>query len=116
MPNGAVQPRPLRRPPAASEEVCPKRQKRQKIPSRKRIDTGACLIEAHSKGVTSFREHQSIASPDSREALTATALSLVCSFQVAHSSHFWTPVGIKPGDSSILRAAMLTTGLNTANA
>ena len=34
-----------------SEEVCPKRQKRQKIPSRKRIDTGACLIDAHCKGL-----------------------------------------------------------------
>src|SRR5437879_5861016 len=70
----------------------------------KEIDTGACLIDAHPKGVTSFREHQSIAPPESREALTAAALSLVCSFQVAHSSHFWTPVGIRPGDSSILRA------------
>src|SRR3989442_52900 len=88
MPNGAVQPRPLRRPPAASEEVCPKRQKRQKIPSRKRIDTGACLIEAHPKGVTGVGEHESIEPPKGREALTAAALSLVCSFPAARSSHF----------------------------
>src|SRR5207245_6569198 len=81
----------------------------------KEIDTGACLIDAHSKGVTSFREHQSIAPPESREALTAAALSLVCSFPAARSSHFWTPIGIKPGDSSILRAAMLTTGLRMAS-
>src|SRR5207245_9137360 len=65
---------------------------------------GAFFVSAHPKGVTRFREHQSIAPPESREALTAAALSLVCSFQVAHSSHSWTQVGIKPGDSSILRA------------
>ena len=56
--------------------------------------TGAFFVRAHSKGVTSFREHQSIAPPESREALTAAALSLVCPFQVARSSHFWTPPGL----------------------
>jgi len=33
-------------------------------------------------------DHQSIAPPESREALTTAALSLVCSFRVARPSHF----------------------------
>jgi len=33
-------------------------------------------------------EHQSIAPPESREALTAAALCLVCSFPAARSSYF----------------------------
>jgi hypothetical protein len=49
---------------------------------------GAFFVRANSKGVTSFRERQSIAPPESREALSAAALSLVCSFHVARSSHF----------------------------
>ncbi len=51
MPNGNVPPRPLRRPRAAPGEVCLKREKRQKTPLEKEIDTRACLIEAHSKGL-----------------------------------------------------------------
>src|SRR5712692_11098122 len=51
MPNGNVPPRPLRRPRAAPGEVCLKREKRQKTPLEKEIDTRACLIDAHSKGV-----------------------------------------------------------------
>src|SRR5207245_6694960 len=35
----------------------------------KEIDTGACLIEAHPKGVTGVGEHQTIAPPEGREAL-----------------------------------------------
>src|SRR2546426_5296372 len=49
---------------------------------------GAFFVRAHPKGVTSFREHQSIAPPESREALSAVALSLVWSFPAARSSHF----------------------------
>src|SRR5713226_9762146 len=51
MPNGNVPPRPLRRPRAAPGEVCLKREKRQKTPLEKEIDTRACLIDAHSKRV-----------------------------------------------------------------
>ena len=76
---------------------------------------GAFFVRAHCKGVTGFRQHQNIAPPKSREALSAAALSLVWSFPVARSSHFWTPIGIRPGDSSILRAAMLTTGRKTVS-
>src|SRR5947209_2569992 len=50
--------------------------------------TDAFFVSAHPKGVTGVNEHQSIAPPQSREAPTAAALSLVCSFRVARSSHF----------------------------
>jgi len=61
---------------------------------------GAFFASAHPKGVTGFRKHQSIAPPESREALIAAALSLVCSFRVARSSHF-----SRDGAGEILRWA-----------
>src|SRR2546426_12434973 len=45
--------------------------------------TDAFFVRAHPKGVTDVGDHQSIAPPESREALTTAALSLVCSFRVA---------------------------------
>src|SRR3989442_8230475 len=48
----------------------------------------AFFVRAHPKGVTDVGEHESIAPPESREALIAAALSLVCSFRVARPSHF----------------------------
>src|SRR2546425_9114741 len=56
----------------------------------------AFFVRAHPKGVTDVGEHQSIAPPESREALTTAALSLVCSFRVARPSPF---SGIAPARS-----------------